>query len=187
MLSNVENSQVERELHLICFTKVTRNDRDCAQCSHYSVVMSNASLRLSKLKNHCDKDHTQKKDDDRVRCDLEATLSYLEFMVEVKPTLQCSYEVAYRIAKCKKPHTIAKKLIKPCTEKIVKIMIGSGAKKKIQQVSLSNDTIRRRINDMAANVCQQVCSEIKQSTLQASIQLGESTDSALESHLIAFA
>ena len=31
-------------------------------------------------------------------------------------------------------------------------MIGSGAKKKIQQVSLSNDTIRRRIEDMAANV-----------------------------------
>ena len=40
---------------------------------------------------------------------------------------------------------------------------------------------------MAANVCQQVCSEIKQSTLQASFLLGESIDSALESHLIAFA
>ena len=65
-------------------------------------------------------------------------------------------------------------------------MIGSEAKKKIQRVSLSNDTIRRRIDDMAANVCQQVFSEIKQSTLQARIQLDESTDSALESHLIAF-
>ena len=40
---------------------------------------------------------------------------------------------------------------------------------------------------MAANVFQQVCSEIEQSTLQASIQLDESTDSALENHLIAFA
>ena len=40
---------------------------------------------------------------------------------------------------------------------------------------------------MAANVCQQVCFEIKQSTLQASIQLDESTDRALKSHLIAFA
>ena len=34
---------------------------------------------------------------------------------------------------------------------------------------------------------QQVCFEVKQSTLQASILLDESTDSALESHLIAFA
>ena len=40
---------------------------------------------------------------------------------------------------------------------------------------------------MAANVCQQICSEIKQSTLLGSIQLHESTDSALESHSIAFA
>ena len=40
---------------------------------------------------------------------------------------------------------------------------------------------------MAAYVCQQVCSEIKQSTLQASIQLDKSNDSALESYLIAFA
>ena len=70
---------------------------------------------------------------------------------------------------------------------MVEIMIGSETKKKIQQVSLSNDTIRLWIDDMAANVCQQVYSEIKQSTLQASIQLDESTDSAIESHLIAFA
>ena len=64
---------------------------------------------------------------------------------------------------------------------MVEVMIGSGAKKKIQQVSLSNDTIRRWIDDMVANMC-----EIKQNTLQTSIQLDESADSALESHSIAF-
>ena len=63
---------------------------------------------------------------------------------------------------------------------MVEIMIGSGAKTKTQQVSLSNDIIRRRIDNMAVNVCQQVCSEVKQSTLLASIQVDESTDSALE-------
>ena len=95
--------------------------------------------------------------------------------------------MAYQIAKCKKPHIIAEKLIKPCAEKMVKIMIGSGAKKKAKQVLLYNDTIFRQIDDMAANVWQQVCSKIKQSTLQASLQLDESSDSALESHLIVFA
>ena len=40
---------------------------------------------------------------------------------------------------------------------------------------------------MIAKVCLQVCSHIKQSTIQASIQLDKSTNSALESHLIAFA
>ena len=70
---------------------------------------------------------------------------------------------------------------------MVEIMIGPGAKKKIQHLSLLNNTIRRRIDDMATDVCQQVCSEIKQSMLQASLQLDESTDTTLECHLIAFA
>ena len=40
---------------------------------------------------------------------------------------------------------------------------------------------------MATDVCQQLCSEIKQSMLQASLQLDESTNTTLECHLIAFA
>ena len=39
---------------------------------------------------------------------------------------------------------------------------------------------------MVVDVCQQVCTEIKESMLQANIQFDESTDTALESHLIAF-
>ena len=106
------------------FSKVTRNGHDCAQCFRCSVVRSNASLRPSKLKNHRDKEHSQNKNDDvdalsakSVQYDLEATLPHLGFTVEEKPILQCSYEVAYRITKCKKPHTIVEELIKPCAEK----------------------------------------------------------------------
>ena len=92
--------------------------------------MSNASLRPPKLQNYREKNHSQSKFDDidalyakRVRHDLEVTLLHLRFRIEEKPTLQRSYEVAYRIAKCKKPHTIVQELIKSCTEKMVKIMI----------------------------------------------------------------
>ena len=162
----------------------------------YSLLGRDVKCVITTLqtKNRRDKKHPQRKDDDidalsakRVRYDLKATLPHLGFTVKGKPTLQCSYKVAYQIVKCKKPHIIAKELTKPCAEQMVQIMIRSGAKKEIQQVSLANDIIRRRIDDMAANVCHQVCSAIKQSTLQASIQLDESTNSALESHLIAFA
>ena len=93
---------------------------------------------LQNKKNHCDKKHLQRKDDDidalsakKIRYDLEATLPYFGFTVEKKPTLQYSYEVANRIAKCKKPHTIAEEHTKPCAEKMFEILIGSGAKKKI--------------------------------------------------------
>ena len=74
--------------------KVTRNGRDCAQCLHWSVVMSNATLRPSKLKNYRDKKHSQRKVHDidalsakRVRYDLEVTLIHLGCMAEEKSAL----------------------------------------------------------------------------------------------------
>ena len=122
--------------------------------------MSNASLRPSKLANHRDKKHPQMKTEDietlpvkRARCDREALITHFGILQEEKPALQCSFEVAYRIAKCKKLHAIAENLIKPCSEKMVEILIGLAAKKKIQQASLSNNTIRRRIDSMAVDMC----------------------------------
>ena len=176
------------------FTKVSRDGQNCAQCLYCSVVMANASLCSSTLQNHRDKKHPQRSNDNvdvlsakRVRFERKRTLPHFGFSTEEKPALQCSYKVAYRIAKCKKSHTIAEELIKPCAEKIIELIIEPGAKKKIQPLSMSNDTTRRPIDNMAADVCQQVCSEIKQSMLQASIRLDESTDTTLECHFIAFA
>ena len=60
-------------------------------------------------KNRRDKKNPQRKYDDIealsakiVQCGQEATPPHLGFTVEEKPTLQYSYEVAYRIAECKK-------------------------------------------------------------------------------------
>ena len=110
--------------------------------------MSNVSLH--KPKNHRDKKHPQRKNDDidalftkRVY-DLQATPPHLGFT-------QCSYKVAYRTVKCKKPHNIAEELITSCTEKMVKIIIALGTKK-IQPVLLPNNTICQQIDDMVAKV-----------------------------------
>ena len=56
--------------------------------------------------------------------------------------------MAYRIAKCenKKPHIIAEELIKPCAEKMVELMLGSGAKRKIQSLSMSNADIKAAVD-----------------------------------------
>ena len=157
-------------------TKVTPNGRDCAQCLRCLAVISNASLRPSTLKNIAIKSIPKGRMNDidalsakRIRYNLEATLPHLGFTVEEKPTLQWRYEVAYQIVKCKKPHNIVEKLIKLCVGKMVEITIGLKAKM----------NICRWIDNMAANVGQKVCSEIKQSTLQASIQMDLSADSAL--------
>ena len=52
-----------------------------------------------------------------------------------------AYQVAYQIAKSKKPHEIGEELIKPCILEMAKIVLGKGAEKKLQQVSLLNDVI----------------------------------------------
>ena len=83
-------------------------------------------------------------------------------------------------AMCEKPHVIAKDLIEPWARKIVEIMIGLGAKNKIEPVSPFDDSIRRQTDGIAAEVCEQVCSEIQQSDLQATIQLNKSASLLLK-------
>ncbi len=60
------------------------------------------------------------------------------------------------IAKQKKPHTIGETLIKPCTSKMVKRVLGDASERKIQQISLSNDTVKRRINEMSDDIKEKV-------------------------------
>ena len=57
--------------------------------------------------------------------------------------------------------------------------------KKIEQISLSDDTVRRRISHMSLDVKQQVIEEIKASPLFA-FQVDKSTDVALCSQLVVF-
>ena len=66
-------------------------------------------------------------------------------------------------------------------------MFGNVEKKKIAAVSLFNSTIQRRIEDMAADIRDQVVQEIKSAAFGLfSIQLDESTDVASCSQLMVF-
>lgn len=62
------------------------------------------------------------------------------FQQQTSSVVEASYEVALEIAKQKKPHTIGETLIKPCTLKMVKRVLGDASERKIQQISLSNDS-----------------------------------------------
>jgi hypothetical protein len=91
--------------------------------------------------------------------------------------VEASYLVAQRIAKVKKPHIITEELILPCVKDIVSVMMGSDYLIELQPLSLSNDTIRRRNQDMAYDILSQVVDEIKSCPSgMFSIKLYESTD-----------
>ncbi|GFV37916.1 putative DD41D transposase [Trichonephila clavipes] len=52
-------------------------------------------------------------------------------------------------ARCKKPHTIGEELILPAAIEIVETMFGDNFAKELQSIPLSNDTVSRRIDDIA--------------------------------------
>jgi hypothetical protein len=85
--------------------------------------------------------------------------------------------VALRIARAKKPHTIAEELILPSAIDMVQAVLGEKMAKKLRTIPLSNDTISRRIADMSADINEQLVEMLKTSKIFA-IQLDESTDVA---------
>ncbi|GBM05623.1 hypothetical protein AVEN_202255-1 [Araneus ventricosus] len=67
----------------------------------------------------------------------------------MKKTLLASYKVSYKIARRKKPHTIGEELILPTATEIGETTFGDNFDKQLQSIPLSNDTVVRRIGDIA--------------------------------------
>ena len=98
-----------------------------------------------------------------------------------------SYYVALQIAKQKKPHTIGETLIKSCASKMVELVLGDESRKKLDTIPLSDNTIARRIRNMAQDIRAQLILELNSSTHGLfSIQLDESTDVSNFSQLMVF-
>lgn len=72
-----------------------------------------------------------------------------------------SYLVAQRIAKSKKPHTIAQELIHPAAVEMCEIMLGTEAANKLKAIPLSDDTVRRRIQDLSADILSQILDRLR--------------------------
>ena len=174
------------------FTSIVSNGTEKPQCVLCNVVLSAESMKPSKLKRHLETKHSNhaKKDVDFFRRH-EAGLKRQRldrtgsFQQQNEALVQASYEIAFEIAKQKKPHTIGETLVKPCLLKSVKILLGESSEAKMKQISLSNDTIQRRISEMSVNVKEQVIDEIQDSPM-FSFQVDESTDITSCAQLLVF-
>ncbi|GFX15874.1 zinc finger BED domain-containing protein 5 [Trichonephila clavipes] len=100
----------------------------------------------------------------------------------MKPNkLEIHFETLH--ARCEKPHTITEELILPAAIQIVETMFGDNFAKKLQSIPLSNDTVSRRIDDIAEDVEQRLFGKLRDKLF--SIQLEEATDSNKNAHFIA--
>ncbi|GFT39827.1 mariner Mos1 transposase [Trichonephila clavipes] len=76
------------------------------------------------------------------------------------------------------------KILVTDTIEIVETMFGDNFAKELQSIPLSNDTVSRRIDDIAEDVEQQLFGKLREKLF--SIQLDEATDSNKDAHFIAY-
>ena len=99
--------------------------------------------------------------------------------------VEASFEIAQMIAQAKKPHNIGETLIKPCMLKASSLVLGESNSKKLAKISLSDSTIKTRIDELANDIECQVLQKIHASPYFA-IQCDETTDVVQLSQLMVY-
>lgn len=160
----------------------------CVVCSD---ILSNDAMKPSKLERHFQSKHKDLANKpieyfERMRDDMRKQVITMKKMtIEDKSLLKASYLVALQIAKNKKPYTIGEDLIKPCMLQAGEVVLGKQAVKKLKEIPMSANTIKRRIEEMADDIENQVIIMVKNSPFY-SIQLDESTDVSNKALLLCF-
>ena len=77
------------------------------------------------------------------------------------------------IAEMGKPHTIAERLVKPAKLIYAKELLGEQAANILQKIPLSNDTVKKREDEMAENLEEQLVEKLK--VLKFLLQIDETT------------
>src|SRR5699024_5125536 len=96
-----------------------------------------------------------------------------------------SFQMSHLIVKTKKPHTIGESIIKPALQIFSKLFCNEEQMQIAQDISLSNSTVARRIEDMSDDILKQLIPKIQHSPKFA-IQLDCAKDSAQRMFLSCF-
>lgn len=161
---------------------------ECVLCRE---KLANANMVPSKLKRHLETRHP---------FHVERNLAYFKrardlnrrqqerllYCVKVsEKAMEASYMLAALIAKQKKPHTIAETLQFLTACKIIAgVILGPDATNELSKVPLSDNTIKRRIDDMSEDIEQHLTDKLQTSS-RLSLQMDESTDISGAAQLLA--
>ena len=165
------------------FTSTINNGLDTPVCVLCQKSLGNASMKPSLLSRHLERAHPEFKDKEldffkhresvfKKQCLDKGGM----FFQQTNASLKASYEVFLMIAKQKKAHTIGENLVLPAAKVMVRCVFGDESEKKLNSISLSNNTVQRRIEEMSVDILQQVICKICRSESGFAIQLDESTD-----------
>ncbi|XP_026476390.1 zinc finger BED domain-containing protein 5-like [Ctenocephalides felis] len=172
------------------FTYKIINGQERPMCLLCMNTLASDSMKPSKLKRHLEKvhaDHVGKTKEffqrklDNLNKQKE---SFSKALSVSQKALLASYKVSYRIAKCKKPHSIGETLVLPAAIDIIATMFGESYADQIKSIPLADNTVGRRISDISDDLCDQLIEKIKLSSF--ALQVDEATDVAKDAHLITY-
>lgn len=163
----------------------------CLLCNR---VLSNEAMKPSRLQEHLKKIHPDKQNKNllfftNIR-DKFLNAPSVSGLLTTSST-QCddgliaSYNISKLIAKSGKAHTIGEQLILPAIKEVLETVLHHSASYNIiKKVPLSNDTVRRRIDEMAEDVEVSLCELLVSNKF--SLQVDESTLPGYEALLLAY-
>uniref|UniRef100_K7FH88 BED-type domain-containing protein n=1 Tax=Pelodiscus sinensis TaxID=13735 RepID=K7FH88_PELSI len=173
------------------FTSNGNEDAPGAQCVVCNKILSNSCLVPAKLRRHFETNHPEYKDKNIsfFKQKLESLEKSKLFMSKIAKSdnenaTEASYKVSYCISLAEEAHTIGESLIKPCAKDIVMCMLDQESSKKVEAVPLSNNTVTRRIHDLAADIEKELIFQLH--FCDYALQLDESTDVAGLAVLLVF-
>ncbi|XP_023231325.1 SCAN domain-containing protein 3-like [Centruroides sculpturatus] len=162
----------------------------CLECHQ---VFSNEGMKPSRMKEHLSRKHPDKKYKDfdyflNLKKKLENRKTVVNLFkdsaIQLNKGLVTSYKISLLIAKCGKPHNIGEKLIIPAVQEILSNMTTLNPNSIISSIPLSNDTVSRRIDEMANDVEEQLCEDLQNT--EFTLQLDESIVRNNEAILLAY-
>ncbi|XP_068229613.1 SCAN domain-containing protein 3-like [Palaemon carinicauda] len=88
--------------------------------------------------------------------------------------LEASYEIAFVLAKKHKPFSDGEDIVKPCLQKFAKCVGYKSIERKVNEIALSKQTIKRRIEELSRDVFEQLKDHVHACSF-FSLALDEST------------
>ncbi|XP_068247664.1 SCAN domain-containing protein 3-like [Palaemon carinicauda] len=166
------------------FTVTERNGIYLPQCFICHTVLSNDALRPGHLERHLSTNHKalNEKPKEFFTAKLHE-LNHLKldsssvFHQETWKLVEASYKLSLLIAKAKKPHPEGETLVKPYLLRAPNTVLGEESQRKLSRISLSDNTVKHHIDELSANIKEQVLDKIKASRFFA-IPCDESTNVA---------
>lgn len=161
----------------------------CLLCNQ---VFSNEAMKPSRMMEHLKRKHPDQQEKDityftNLKMNFtkrkKITTLFKTPTTNISKGLEVSYKISRLIAQNAKSHLIAEKLLIPVIKEVI-LMTSSDPDVIVSMIPLSNDTVSRRIKEMANDVESQVIADLQ--TREFAIQLDETTVRDSEAILMAY-